>query len=126
MPRFITRWITNAIAIATAVYFVPGIDLGGSLTSLIWLALIFGLVNALLRPIIKLFTFPLIFLTLGLFSLVINSFLFWLTSVIGKGFGVGLHIYDPVFWNSLLGGLVVSIVSVILSMILKDGRKKKR
>jgi len=126
MPRFITRWIINAVAIATAVYFVPGIDLGGSLTSLIWIALIFGLVNALLRPIIKLFTFPLIFLTLGLFSLVINSFLFWLTSVIGKGFGVGLHIAAPVFWNSLLGGLVVSIVSVILSMIFKDGRKKKR
>jgi len=126
MPRFITRWIINAVAIATAVYFVPGIDLGERLISLIWIALIFGLVNALLRPIIKLFTFPLIFLTLGLFSLVINSFLFWLTSVIGIGFGVELHIAAPVFWNSLLGGLVVSIVSVILSIFLKDGRKKKR
>ncbi len=126
MKKFITRWVINAVAIATAVYFVPGIDLGGNLSSLIWLALIFGLVNALLRPIIKLFTFPLIFLTLGLFSLIINSFLFWLTSLIGQGFGVGLHIADPIFWNSLLGGLVVSIVSTILSMIFKDGLKKKR
>ena len=124
MKRFITRWAINALSIALAVYFVPGIDLGGDLTSLIWLALIFGLVNALLRPIIKLFTFPIIFLSLGLFSLVINSFLFWLTSSIGQGFGVGLNIANPIFWNSLLGGLVVSIVSVILSMLFKDGLKK--
>lgn len=125
MPRFITRWFINAIAIATAVYLVPGINLGQKLSSLIWLALIFGLVNAILRPIVKLFTFPLIILTLGLFSLVINSFLFWLTSVIGDGFGLGLNIADPVFWNALLGGLVVSIVSTILSVILKDTRKKR-
>ncbi|NQU29702.1 MAG: phage holin family protein [Anaerolineae bacterium] len=126
MPRFITRWIINAVAIATAVYVVPGIDLGGDLISLVWLALIFGLVNAILRPLIKLFTFPIIILTLGLFSLVINSFLFWLTSVIGQSFGMGLSIADPIFWNSLLGGLVVSIVSTILSMIFKDTRKKRR
>ena len=125
MPRFITRWFINAVAIATAVYLVPGIDLGQKLSSLIWLALIFGLVNAILRPIVKLFTFPLLILTLGLFSLVINSFLFWLTSVIGQGFGLGLHIADPIFWNALLGGLVVSIVSTILSVILKDTRKKR-
>ncbi len=124
--KFITRLFINAVAIAVAVYFVPGIDLGGKLSSLLWLALIFGLINALLRPIIKLFTFPLIFLTLGLFSLVINSFLFWLTSVIGQGFGMGLEIAAPVFWNSLLGGLVVSIVSTILSVIFKDGRKRKK
>lgn len=126
MTRFITRWAINAVAIALAVYFVPGIDLGGDLISLVWLALIFGLVNAILRPIIKLFTFPIIILTLGLFSLVINSFLFWLTSTIGQGFGMGLNIADPVFWNSLLGGLVVSIVSTILSVILKDELKGRR
>ncbi|MBC8335025.1 MAG: phage holin family protein [Anaerolineales bacterium] len=126
MTRFILRWAINAVAIALAVYFVPGIDLGGNLVSLVWLALIFGLVNAILRPLIKLFTFPIIILTLGLFSLVINSFLFWLTSVIGQSFGMGLSIADPIFWNSLLGGLVVSIVSTILSMIFKDTRKKRR
>ena len=124
MIRFIIRWTINAVAIALAVYFVPGIDLGGSLTSLIWLALIFGLINALLRPIIKFFTLPLIVVTLGLFSLIINSFLFWLTSRIGHGFGIGLNIDSPVFWNSLLGGLVVSIVSLIPSMFLKGEPKK--
>lgn len=124
MPRFITRWFINAVAIAVAVFLVPGIDLGTKLSSLIWVALIFGLVNAILRPIVKLFTFPLIILTLGLFSLLINSFLFWLTSLIGQGLGVGLTIAPPVFWNSLLGGLVVSIVSTILSIIFKDSHKK--
>lgn len=125
MNRFIVRWAINAISIYLAVYFVPGINLVGKWTALIWLALIFGLINALLRPVLKLLTFPLIMLTLGLFSLVINSFLFWLTSVIGQGVGVGgLLISPPVFWNSFLGGLVVSIVSVILSAILKDELEK--
>ena len=123
MKRFITRLVINAIAIAIAVYLVPGIDLGGKLSSLIWLALIFGLINAILRPIIKLFTLPLIVLTLGLFSLLINIFLFWLTSVVGQGFGVGLSIAPPVFWNAFLGGLVVSIVTMILSIFLKDDKK---
>ena len=124
MPKFITRWLINALAIAAAVYLVPGISLGEKLSSLIWLALIFGLVNAFLRPIVKLFTFPLLILTLGLFSLIINSFLFWLTSVIGQGFGVGLTIADPVFWNALLGGLVVSIVSTILGFFFKEDKKR--
>ncbi len=126
MPRFIVRWFINAIAIAVAVYVVPGINLGGSLSSLVWLALIFGLINAILRPLLKLFTLPLIVLTLGFFSLLINTFLFWLTSVIGQSFGVGLHIAPPVFWNALLGGLVVSIVSTILGFFSKEDRKKRR
>ena len=125
MPKFITRWFINAVAIAIAVYLVPGIDLGEKISSLIWLALIFGLVNAILRPILKLITFPLIVLTLGLFSLLINSFLFWLTSVIGRSFDLGLVISDPVVWNAFLGGLVVSIASTILSVIFKDTRKKR-
>lgn len=124
MNRFVVRWTINAVSIYMAVYLVSGIHLASPWTSLIWLALIFGLINALLRPILKLLTFPLIMLTLGLFSLVINSFLFWLTSVVGQGFGVNLLITSPVFWNSLLGGLVVSIVSVILSAILKDELEK--
>lgn len=124
MNRFVVHWAINALSIYMAVYLVSGITLASSWTSLIWLALIFGLINTLLRPILKLLTLPLILLTLGLFSLVINSFLFWLTSVIGQGFGANLQIASPVFWNSLLGGLVVSIVSVILSAILKDELEK--
>jgi len=120
MTKFILRWAINAIALYLAVLILPGIDLRSDLVSILWLALIFGLVNALFRPLISILTCPLIILTLGLFTLVINTFLFWLTSVIGRAFGFGLAINDPVWWNAFLGGLVVSIVSVVKTLILKD------
>ena len=126
MTKFILRWAINAIALYLAVLNLPGIDLRSNLISILWLALIFGLVNALFRPLIQLLTCPLIMLTLGLFTLVINTFLFWLTSIIGQSFGFGLIISDPVWWNAFLGGLVVSIVSVILTLILKDELKSHR
>jgi len=122
MTKFILRWIINAIAIFLAIKFVPGIHLN-SLFSIIWLALIFGLVNAFLRPLLKLLTCPLIVLTLGLFTLLINAFLFWLTGQIGQAFGIVLTFagFWPIFW----GALVISIVSIVLSMILKDELKGK-
>jgi putative membrane protein len=109
-----------------AVLLLPGIDLKSSLISIIWLALIFGLINALFRPLLKFLTCPLIILTLGLFTLVINTFLFWLTSVIGQSFGLALIINDPVWWNAFLGGLIVTIVSVAMTMILKDELKGRK
>jgi putative membrane protein len=126
MTKFILRLAINAIALYLAVLVLPGIDLRSNLSSIIWLALIFGLVNALVRPLISILTCPLIILTLGLFTLVINTFMFWLTSVIGQSFGIDLIISDPVWWNAFLGGLVVSIVSVVMTLILKDELKGKR
>ncbi len=123
MTKFILRWAINAIALYLAVLILPGIDLRSNLVSILWLALIFGLINALFRPLLKFLTCPLIILTLGLFTLVINTFLFWLTSIIGQSLGFGLIISDPVWWNAFLGGLVVSLVSVVLSLILKDELK---
>ncbi len=126
MTKFILRLAINAVALYLAVLIVPGIDLRGSLSSIIWLALIFGLVNALFRPLLKFLTCGLIMLTLGLFTLVINTFLFWLTSAIGQSFGIGLSIADPVWWNAFLGAVVVSIVSVVMTLILKDELKGSR
>ena len=123
MTKFILRLLINAVALFLAVQIVPGINLESDMTSLLWLALIFGLVNALVRPVLQLMTCALIILTLGLFTLVINTFLFWLTSVIGQSVGIALIINDPVWWNAFLGGLIVSIVSVIMTMILKDELK---
>ena len=125
MTKFILRWAINAIALYLAVIILPGSDLASELGSIRWLALIFGGITALFRPLIQLLTCPLIILTLGLFTLVINTFLFWLTSVIGQSFGFGLVISDPVWWNAFLGGVIVSIVSVLLTMILKDELKRK-
>jgi len=120
MTKFILRLAINAIGLYLAVLIVPGIDLKSGPVSIIWLALIFGLVNALFGHLLKLLTCGLIMLTLGLFTLVINTFLFWLTSVIGQSFGIGLLINDPIWWNAFLGAVVVSIVSVVMTLILKD------
>jgi putative membrane protein len=129
MTKFIIRWAINAIGLYLAVLLLPGrIDLQSGLVSILWLALIFGLVNALFRPLLQFLTCPLIILTLGLFTLVINTFLFWLTSVVGQWFNLGLIIREPVLWNAFLGGLVISAVSFIMSLILKDelkGRGRK-
>jgi putative membrane protein len=126
MTKFILRLAINAIGLYLAVLIVPGINLRDDLVSILWLALIFGVINALFRPLLQFLTCPLIILTLGLFTLVINTFLFWLTSVIGQSFGIGLIISDPVWWNAFLGGLVVSIVSVVMTLILKDELKGRR
>jgi putative membrane protein len=123
MTKFILRWVVNAIALFLAVYLVPGVNLEGGWVSILWLALIFGLINAFLRPLLKLLTCPLIVLTLGLFTLLINTFLFWLTSQVGQAFGIGFTIDG--FWPAFLGGLVVTVVSVIMSLILKDEFKRK-
>ena len=117
MTKFILRWVINAIAIFLAVK-LPGIHLQSGLVSVIWLALIFGLVNAFLRPLLKLLTCPLIVLTLGLFTLLINAFLFWLTGQIGQALGITLT-FDG-FWPIFLGALVISIVSIVMSLIFKD------
>ena len=126
MTKFVLRWVINAIALYLAVLILPGIDLRSDLVSILWLALIFGLVNALFRPLLQFLTCGLIMLTLGLFTLVINTFLFWLTSAIGQSFGIGLSIADPVWWNAFLGAVIVSIVSVVMTLILKDELKGSR
>jgi putative membrane protein len=125
MNKFILRWFINAVALWAAVQVVPGIHQvpDTNWTSYIWLALIFGFLNALLRPLLKFLTCPLIILTLGLFTLVINTFMFWLTGVVGSNFGVGFTVDG--FWPAFLGGLIVSLVSVVLTMIFKDDSKGK-
>ena len=127
--RFIVRWAINAIALYAAIYIVDNTIGGISLqnpnwTSFIWMALIFGLVNALLRPLISILTCPLIILTLGLFTLLINTFLFYLVGYIGSFFNVGYTIHN--FWSAFLGAIVVTVVSIILSMILKDDSAERR
>ena len=124
MIRFILRWAINAAAIFLAIRFVPGIALQSGWVSVIWLALIFGLVNAFLSPLLKLLTCPLIILTLGLFTLLINTFLLWLTGQIGYLFGMGLTMNG--FWPALLAGVVVTVVSVVLTMILHDEMRPPR
>ena len=123
MAKFFIRWVINAIALYLAIFLLNGrgLEFTGDWISIIWLALIFGLVNAFLRPLLALLTCPLIILTLGLFTLLINTFLFWLTGQIGQAFNLGLTVEG--FWPAFLGGLIVSVVSIIMSMFLRDERK---
>jgi putative membrane protein len=125
MTKFVIRWVINVIALYAAIWIVPGINFQGKWIGVLWLALIIGLLNALVRPLLKFLTCPLIILTLGFFTLIINTILFWLTSVIGQSFGFGLMIDSPVWWNAFLGALVISIVSVVLSIFFKDELKGK-
>ena len=119
MNRFLIRWAINAVALYVAVALVPGISpQNPDWISYIWLALIFGIVNALLNPLLKLLTCPLILLTLGLFTLLINTFLFYLAGYIGQSFGVGFTVDG--FWSALLGSIVVSLVSIVLALLVGD------
>lgn len=123
MIKFFLRWIINAVALYLAIFLLDGkgLDFNGDWVSIVWLALIFGLINAFLRPLLTILTCPLIILTLGLFTLLINTLMFWLTGQIGQSFNLGLTVNG--FWPAFLGGLIVSVVSIILSAILKDELK---
>lgn len=123
MTKFIIHWAINMVALYVAIWIVPGIVLNGAWTDILWLALIFGLLNALVRPVLKFLTCPLIILTLGLFTIVINTGMLLLTSRIGLSFGIGLTVDG--FWSALLGSLVISLVSVVMSLIFRDELKGK-
>jgi putative membrane protein len=118
MTRLALRWVINAIALWVAVTFIPGIHTQGDWLSIWGLALVFGFVNALFRPLLKFLTCPLIVLTLGLFILLINTLLFWLSGLVGQYFGVGFTVDG--FWPAFFGSLVVSLVSVALTLLVKD------
>ncbi len=127
MTKLIIRWFINFAALFAAAWLVPGItvDGAGGWTVYAIMAIILGLVNAILRPLLKLLTCPLIILTLGLFTLVINAFTLWLSSWIAVNwFHVGFYVDG--FWAAFWGGLVVSIVSLILSAALMDKDAKRR
>lgn len=115
---FLARLLINAAALWIATEIVPGVEQRGPWTSLLLVALVFGLLNALVRPILKLLTCPLIVLTLGLFTFVINAVVLWLTSAVSESFGLGFHVEG--FVPAFLGALVVTVVSVLLSLVLKD------
>jgi putative membrane protein len=122
MGRLIFRWLIIAVAVWLAILVVPGINASPSdYLTVAGIALILGLLNAVVRPILKLLSCPLIVLTLGLFVLVLNALMFWLAGYLGSAFGLGFTVDG--FWPALLGSLVVSIVSAVLNLLVKDDRE---
>lgn len=123
MNKFLIRWIINSLAVWAAVTLVPGINWTDDWVSIIVLGLILTFVNYIVRPLAKFVGCLPIILTLGLFTLVVNAFLFWLTGYIGQAFGMGFTVDG--FWPAFLGGLVVSVVSLVLGIFLRDNIKRK-
>ena len=122
--KLLLRWLINAVALYVAAELVPGIYTDGRWLALAVMALIFGLVNALIRPILKFLTCPLIMLTLGLFTLVINALMLMLASWLGRQLGLGFYVES--FWPAaVLGALVISVVSFVLTMFLVDEDEDK-
>jgi putative membrane protein len=121
--RFLLRLLVNAAALWVATQIVPGVTHSGSALSLLVVALVFGLLNALVRPLLALLSCPLLILTLGLFTLVINAVILLLTSAFSGSLGIGFHVDG--FWAAFLGALVVSIVSILLSIFVRDTERNR-
>lgn len=123
--RLLIRLAINAIALWVAVELVPGLNYdAGSYVPLLIIALIFGLVNALVRPILLLLTCPLIVLTLGLFILIVNAIMLSITVWLSGVFDLGLT--SDGFLPTLLGALVISVVSGVMNLLVKDNGESER
>ena len=116
--KLLLRWIASAVAVYAAVSLVEGISYDGRITTLFVVALVLGLVNALVRPILKSLACGLIVLTLGLFLFVINAAMLYLAAFLSGQLGYGFHIAD--FVSALIGSVIITLVSWVLSLLLKD------
>jgi putative membrane protein len=122
MP-WIIRLLVNAAALWVATRIVTGVTYSGALLPFLGVALVFGIVNAFISPLLKFVTFPLIIVTFGIFALVVNGLMLWLTSSLSNTLGLGFHVngFGAAFW----GALVVSIVSTLLGMFIRDRDERR-
>jgi putative membrane protein len=114
MRALLLHWVFNAVALWVAAHFIPGLTFTGDLLQLLLVAAVFGLVNSLVRPLLTVLTCPLIVLTLGLFTLVINALMLMLTGWLSARWNLGFGVAG--FWAAFFGGLVVGLVSLVLSL----------
>jgi len=114
--QIIVRLLINAAALWAATRIVPGISFDGAWSTLLIVALIFGVLNVAVRPLLWFMTLPLLILTLGLFTFVLNALMLWLTGTVSDWLGLGFHVAG--FMAAFLGALVVTIVSFFLSLFV--------
>ena len=117
---FAVRLLVNAAALWVATRIVPGVTYAGGWLPFLGVALLFGVVNTFIRPVAKVLTFPIVLVTLGLFLLVINGFMLWLTSALSDALDLGFHVGG--FWPAFWGAFVVTIVSGLLSLMVRTDR----
>ena len=121
--NLLIRLIINALALWLATRLVDGISFDGQIAFLFVVALVFGAVNTIVKPILMVLTFPFLIVTLGLFLLVLNAAMLWLTGAISDAAGLGFHVSS--FKAAFIGGLVVSVVSFVLSLMVGGDSNKK-
>jgi putative membrane protein len=117
MRNFVVRLFVNALGLWGAAQLIDGVTLSGGFTQVLWVALIFGVINAILKPVLLLLSLPILFVTLGLFTLVINAGLLLVTDRLTD------HLVVDGFLPALLGSVVISIISLVLAGFLKDEKK---
>lgn len=122
--RFLVRVLISAIALGLTFWIVD-LCWDGNVLPLLIIALIFGVVNALIRPLVLLLTCPLVILTLGLFVFVVNVFMLWLTIWVSYQLGLGFSCVPDFFWNLILGAIVLSVVSWGVSLLVPDKMEGK-
>jgi putative membrane protein len=127
MMSFAIKVLVNGVALWVAAYLVQGIDLvdhpastSSRLVTILWVAVIFGLLNALIKPILTILSLPVIILTLGLFTLIVNAAMLELTSWFAGQFSLDFHV-DQFFWDAVIGSIIITVVSMILNAVLPDG-----
>jgi len=121
---FLLRLFVNAAGLYVATRLVDGVQFEGDWLTLVGVALVFGVVNAIVKPVTKFFTFPLIILTFGLFLLVINGLMLVLTSRISGWFDLGFTVSG--FRAAFLGALVVTIINALAGLVIGDSKKRSR
>ena len=119
--RFLLRLVVTAFALWVAITYVPGLRWAGHPLQLLLVALVFGLLNALVRPVLAWLTCPLVMVTLGLFLLVLNGIMLWLTAVVAAQLGLAFQVDG--FVPALIGALVVSVVSAVLNLFVGGPRR---
>ena len=128
MKSIVIKVLVNGAALWVAALVLTGIRFGPDsaplnqqLLTILVVAAIFGLVNAFIKPVLKLLSLPFIILTLGLFSLVVNAAMLQLTSWFAEQLGLAFEV-DQFFWDAVLGAIIITIVSMVLNLVLPDGK----
>ena len=121
--RFVTRLLINAAALWVAIRLVRGISFEGDWWLVFAVALVFGALNAVIRPILFVLTLPFLLLTLGLFTFVLNAIMLWLTSATSDLFGLRFHVDG--FGAAFVGALIITVVSFALSLLVGPRREKR-
>ena len=113
LVALLLRWLVFAVAFAVTAWLLDGMDVSGGFGTYLWLALLFGIINAIVGTILRLLTLPLMVITLGLFALVINAFLLQILDWISGHFTI-----DHFFWTAIWGAIILAIVSVVLDLLV--------